>query len=143
MDFLKKNWVKLTLALVSLVGLILAIILLTDIPSGAPFMAIAYIIGYMVFFLGMLCYFIAKMMNYDKVAAGILLLFGFLTTLFFVLTLIEVSGDEFSHRIITFPIIIQLLAFGLFPLIRGINEFCMEVCGMGKEEPKSRAKAAE
>ena len=123
MEFLKKNWVKITLNMLAMVGLILAIINLVDIMrlDGPGFMDKAQYIAFFLFFLGAMIYFVARMFNFNMIASWTILATGLLVTLFFILALVR-AGEFNIGNLHMFPLVMQMIALGLMPLVWGINE---------------------
>ncbi|MCL2586972.1 MAG: hypothetical protein FWE31_01895 [Firmicutes bacterium] len=122
MEFLRKNWVKLALITLSLAGLILAIVYLVDISDlGVGFMDMTPQIAYLLFFAGVLATLVAMMLNYRMIAAYILKATGLLVTIFFILAMVNFDGGRLTH----IPLAMQMIAFGLFPLVWGAK-LCMK-----------------
>jgi len=119
MGFLKKNWLNLTLAILSIVGAIFVVVVLSDAPSGIPFMATAGTLSWLVFFGGMAAFFLLRMfISKNFIPALVLLITGAVVTVLSFMFMIEVSG---THRFFTLPTFFPLFAIGLFPLFFGIG----------------------
>jgi len=134
MDFCKNNWAKIAIAVLSLTGLILMLVnifTIGDSTIGNPsFMNFAIYIGIAMFFAGILAYLICTMFGVCKCArAWILIATGLIVSLFITFTLIrEISNyrdaaiNLIPLRFTLFPIIVQLIVFGLFPFTWGIKQ---------------------
>ena len=133
MEFLTRNWVKLLLITLSVVGLVLAIINIADVMrlDGTNFMDKAKYFAWMFFFLGMIIVLIAKLFNWRYFASLMMLITGILVTIFFILTLVR-AGDVGAGRLVIFPLVNQLLVLGILPLIWGTNKVCMYWCDTEK-----------
>lgn len=126
MDFARKNWLALTLAILSFVGLILSIVWLAE--AGGDFMLMTTMIAWMLFFLGMFVFFLKKMFMQDKKAkcfAWTLLLTGLLVTIFAFIGMIDaidmVSGAPSPYGVLmVVPRVLPIIALGLFPLFFGL-----------------------
>ena len=73
MDFLKKNWAKIVLAALSLGGAILMMIPLFTAPEF-KFFGACQILGIVLFFVGMVAYYILKMFDGLKLTRAIVLI---------------------------------------------------------------------
>jgi len=150
MEFLKRNWAALTLAIVSAVGLLLAILALAlngDILGDLDFGAYSAVIGIMLFFLGMCAYFVCKMLGVcGRVRAIILIVTGVLAAVFTFITVIEIatvysdvpsalrpSGVR-SFLMLQWILVLALtFVMGVFPIVKGIKK----LCGSCKKKDKS------
>jgi len=143
--FLKKNWLVLSVATLTLFGFILSVVL---VASGGvlysefqtSFMGAGVGIGYTVFFLGVTIYLVLGLCGLSKKIRGwFILATGALTTLFMLFGLIHaIDNWEDTYRLANFlvstpavesswakfvivPVVFQLIVFGLFPLLFGIQ----------------------
>ena len=142
--FIKKNWLVLSIMILTTVGFILSIINVTTTgilhPAARPdFMGNAVSVAYMLFFLGITIYLTCGLLGLSKsVRAYVILATGLAVTVFMTIGLIHVIDnweDAFAFlrmqnnppiesewsRFIIFPVVIQLFVFGLFPLLFGLQ----------------------
>ena len=153
MEFLKRNWVALTMAVLSgvaLLMLIMALALNGDMLDYIGFMPIAWIVGLILFFAGMIAYFVVKMLGLcARVKAIILIATGALATIFIFLSLIEVwtMFSDLPSEFVTsemrqglmmewVPLFAIMIIAGLFPLIKGIKKLC---CSCKKKNEQAAA----
>jgi len=116
------------------VGLILAIINVADIArmGYVGFMDMTMYIAFMVFFIGMIATLVNKLLGYRTMAAWALLATGALTTLFFILALVR-AGEFSADNLHIFPLVMQMIVLGLFPLVWGANKVVMRLMGDKKD----------
>jgi len=142
MDFVKKNWANILMATLSLVGAIFAIVYLaalSDIFDGESnsFQMMSNAIGFMIFFLGLLAFFVCKMLPVSKkITAAILMATGLLASIFLIIFLAELAdstsdwpssmSSERNAQIM--PALVYLFAFGLLPLVAGAKMLCACFC---------------
>jgi len=108
-------------------------------PGSPDFMGSAMNIGYAVFFAGLLAFLVCQMLDVCRCIRGwVLITTGILVTTFMALGLAHVSANwvnAYQHvapfgqgplpydsrwaKFVIFPVIIQLIVFGLFPLVNG------------------------
>jgi len=94
MEFLKKNWSKLTIAVVALVGVILMIIPIF-MASKIEFIGACQTIGIILFFVGTAVYYLLKMGEHAKSAAKyVLLATGILVLVFMGIGLTGFKSDK-------------------------------------------------
>jgi hypothetical protein len=100
MEFLKKNWSKLVLAAISLVGAVLMLLPVFTTPaSELTFIGASQIIGLILFFLGILTYFILKMFDKTKLASKFTLLStGLLATIFLFVGLFGFTAKHYTKE---------------------------------------------
>jgi len=169
MDFLKKNWSKITIAtLMFLAGLVYIIALITSDAKKDIFKGDAASVAAIVFFWGMTAYLIAKMLDQDW-AKYVLLGTGVIGTIFAGALLVHsldalskipaavrpsmfewlvggmtTTGTGLNTRIVPLGHAFTFLViFGLVPLVRGINKVVKGCCGTEKKAsaaPKAAAK---
>ena len=139
MEFIKKNWVKLTVAtLLFLAGLVYLIYLCGTDMKIEVFKSSAFIIAGLVFFWGMTAYLIARMFDRSW-AKYILLATGVVSTIFAACGLVHVIDTFGKLKVSMFDYLATthaftlLVVFGLIPLIKGAKKCC--VC-----EKKEKAK---
>jgi len=128
--FLKKHWMSMTLALLSFIGAILSIVWIAEFGGMLTFMAITGTLAWMFFFIGMMVYFLCKILKFGKknTSSMILLGIGVLTTLFAFMNMIYAftqlpSEAGNAERIYLFvPIMFPLIVIGFFTLFRGLDE---------------------
>jgi len=140
MEFLKKNWAKITIAVLTfLAGLVYLIAFVQTTLAIRIFEYHAAWIAGIVFFWGVTAYLVCKMLDQDW-AKWVLLGTGLVGTVFSVAYLIyalDTTGDffttlGFSHAF-TF-----LVVFGLIPLVKGIKKVVKCCC----EEKAQKATPA-
>ena len=156
MEFLKKNWGKLTIAILSLIGFILMLIATISLADLAPkfkFASACQYLGPMIFFLGIAVYYACKMLDQKSIAKWVLLGTGAVVTLLLVIgmfgDLTLYGGKVFDGfkkpygsfklgSILAFPYLGQLIVFGLMPLVKGIAQVVH--CDSQKSKPAAAAK---
>ena len=129
MDFMKKNWAKCIIKVLTFLAGLFYLIALIQAPGTASiFKGHALAIAGILFFWGVTAYLICKMLNQDW-AKWVLLCTGILGTVFAMASLIHVA-DIYSNitAIPTFtwfaPQFAFLVIFGLIPLVKGIAKVC-------------------
>ena len=125
MEFLRKQWTKIILIVLSLAGLVLMLINIFTMGTQditPTFMAQTIYIGYITFFIGTIGFMVCRMLDFvvsRTVCAWILAATGLVTTVFMTLALIH--AIDLGGRFVIFPVVAQLVVFGLFPLLVGVN----------------------
>jgi len=150
MDFLKRNWANLILLGLSFTGFLLMLIYLFSVGNLHPrfrpdFMGLTQVIAFTVFFCGVMVIMVMKIFGIKKSIRGWTLLgVGIFVTMFMCLATanaangwngvdgpfrsIGVDGvnlvpvEDGWLRFVLFPLIVQLFAFGLFPLVWGTKQ---------------------
>ncbi|MCL2586975.1 MAG: hypothetical protein FWE31_01910 [Firmicutes bacterium] len=138
MAFLKKNWAQLILVALCIAGVILAIVLLArsgelnGTSFAMPFGALSLWVGYILLFCGVGLMLVLRMTKLSNgYAHALLVLTGLLVTVFMIVAMADVIGNwerafaahpqmtsDWSILAIA-PVVIQLIVFGLFPLVIG------------------------
>jgi len=125
MEFLKKNCKLVTLSVLGLIGFVFATVLFFDIAGDASFMAMTPVLGFMLFFGGMVEACVSKMLGKDKYSAFTRIGVGALVTLMFLLSIIHII-DTIPSTFFRFTMIIEpimlMIALGLVPLTIGITK---------------------
>ncbi len=139
MDFIRKNWSRLSLAFLFFLGGVIAVVAwvnnssdITDVKWLNNFYNIALLISTIVFFFGMVGVTIVKSMeNSKKVVSAIYMCVGGLVTVL-LLVLIVVAGVNNSDLVLIYgdkalvtlyQLWVPFLVFGLQPLIKGVTRF--------------------
>ena len=141
MDFISKNWSRLSLAFLYFIGGVIAVIAWVNIPSDYAFTAIgwlnnfykvALIVSTIVYFFGMVGVTIMKTMQNSKKIVNILYMSvgGLITVLLMVLMIVASCNDSnliliFGNRAIAslYQLWVPIFVFGLHPLIKGVTRF--------------------
>lgn len=138
MDFIRKNWSRLSLALLFLLGGILGIIAMVNsdtfkmfnlLNGYQRFYAIAMVISAMVYFFGMMVVTILKCVAGKKMVSATYMIIGGIVTILEVVVLcvcvnaelISLSGTNSAE--VFFEFIVPLIVFGLYPLVKGTTRF--------------------
>lgn len=149
MEF-KKNWHKITAAVLLFIGAIFYFLPLLSIPAGSKFPYVCMLLAGLVFFLGSATYTLCKMLD-PQLSKWVLLSIGILGTVLMLINFIALlvsieSGMGFGlyyHGLgegLT-PAITGLLIFGLLPLVKGIKKVvCCKGCCEHKHETHSHAE---
>ncbi|MCL2570412.1 MAG: hypothetical protein FWE16_04365 [Firmicutes bacterium] len=145
MEFIKKNGAKIVIAAIALTGLVLMLIYLFSInqlPEAfqPDFMGLTMVIGYAIFFAGVVAVCVCSILNVCKCIRGwILLVVGVLVTTFMSLALADtiqnwehvyrpfgtpqhLPAEDTWAKFVIFPVVVQLFVFGLFPLVKGAKK---------------------
>ena len=143
MDFIRKNWSRLSLAFLYLIGAVIAVVAWVNNSgtiAGAnwveSFYNIALIISTAVFFLGMVAVtFVKSLQNSKKAVSIIYMVIGGVITLL-LLVLIIVASLNNSDLVLFFganavnsfyTLWVPFIVFGLQPLIKGVTRFVESV----------------
>ena len=135
MEFLKKNWAKCTIAVLTFLAGLFYLIAIFQAPSGVKlFEGLAEYIAGLVFFWGVTAFLVSKLLGQNW-AKWVLLGTGILGTTFAMAALIW-AADTYNF-LKTFTWLAQyfafLVIFGLIPLVKGIKKVC---CHCDKHEVK-------
>ena len=141
MDFISKNWSRLSLAFLYFIGGVIAVIAWVNIPSDYPFTAIgwlnsfykiALIISTIVYFFGMVGVTVMKsMQNSKKIVSMLYMCVGGLVTVLLLVMMIVASCNDgdliliFGNRAVDnfYRLWVPIFVFGLHPLIKGVTRF--------------------
>lgn len=139
MDFIRKNWSRLSLAFLYFIGGVFAIIAwanfgsrITDGSWLYDFYYISLLISTMVFFFGMVGVTIVKSMQNSKkvVSALYMVVGGIITVLLLVLIIVAGVNDSELASIAGrgamasfYQLWVPFIVFGLHPLIKGVTRF--------------------
>ncbi|MBO4823181.1 MAG: hypothetical protein J5580_01270 [Clostridia bacterium] len=139
MDFIRKNWSRLSLAFLYFIGGVFAIIAwvnfgsrITDGSWLYDFYYIVLLISTMVFFFGMVGVTIVKSMQNSKklVSALYMIVGGIITVLLLVLIIVAGVNDSELASIAGrgamasfYQLWVPFFVFGLHPLIKGVTRF--------------------
>lgn len=139
MDFIRKNWSRLSLAFIYLIGLVIAVVAWVnnwDLISGTEgidmFFMLSVFISTIMFFLGMVCVNVVKAIcNSKKAVSAIYMVVGSIITVLLVV-LIIVAGNQ-GHELVSFVgdyavtslyyLWVPFIVFGLYPLVKGATRF--------------------
>ena len=155
MEFIKTHWSRLSIALLFLIGGALAIVFYIDEfailgktaaelglteseATGQKLFVLLPFVSALIYFFGMLAVMIFKTLG-KKCVGTIYSIVGALVTLFYVVTLCmpwAFGMDATTYWMVVVP----LLVFGLYPLIKGITKF-VEADYAPKAAPAPVAKA--
>ena len=127
--FCKKNWMSLTYLSLSLIGLILAIVWLAEVGSHLTFMYMTATLTWLIFFIGTIAYFIAKMFFKKKctpphimlVTGALVTIFGFIN-LVYAITRLTPETPSVAGVYMVIPTVFPLIVIGIFTLLRGVAE---------------------
>lgn len=139
MDFIRKNWSRLSLALLFFIGGVIAVIAWINNPGRitegdwlSAFYNTALLIATIVFFFGMVGITIVKSMeNSKKIVSIIYMAMGGVVTVL-LLVLITVAACNNANYVLfigdfatvsLYQLWIPLIVFGLYPFIKGITRF--------------------
>lgn len=140
MDFIRKNWSRLSLALLYLIGGVIAVVAWVNNPFGIvikgqgvySFFNIAVLISTILYFFGMVAITIVKSLTHSKkIVSAIYMAVGGIITVLLVVLLAVGSFNEFELVSIAgnaalysfYLYYIPLIIFGLYPLIKGVTRF--------------------
>lgn len=136
MDFIRKHWSRLSLALLFLLGGILGIVAFvsSDIFTGrdtvTKFFNIALLVSTMLYFFGMACVTVLKTVAGKKAVSVTYMVFGAIVSILEIVVLcVCMSYPNLTSLIganavnVFFMFIVPTLVFGFFPLIKGITRF--------------------
>ncbi|MBS7401442.1 MAG: hypothetical protein KIG16_02920 [Eubacteriales bacterium] len=138
MDFIRKNWSRLSLAFLYFLGGVLAIVAwanygsrITDGTWLSDFYNIALLVSTMLFFFGMVGVTVVKTMQSKKVVSALYMIVGGIITLLLIVFVIVdgVNGGEFTAldglwaRASFYQLWVPFFIFGLHPLIKGVTRF--------------------
>ena len=136
MDFIRKNWSRLSLALLFLLGGILGIVafvnsdLFTGVSNIQKFYNIALLVSTMVYFFGMACVTVLKAVAGKKAVSLTYMVFGAIVSILEIVVLCVCMNYPYltsllgSNAIaVFFEFIVPTLVFGFYPLIKGITRF--------------------
>ena len=138
MDFIRKNWSRLSLAFLFFIGGVIAVV--ARINSGRiadgnwvdAFYNTALLISTLVFFFGMVAVTVIKSMeNSKKIVSIVYMTMGSIISLLLVVLIVVASSN--SNDVVLFvgdgaveslyQLWVPFLVFGLYPLIKGITRF--------------------
>ena len=170
MDFIRKNWSRLSLALLFLIAGVFAIVAwVTDsvylfeyVESGA-FFKVAILISTIAFFFGMVAVCLAKSFPNSKKAVSIIyMVMGAVSTIILLVYVCVAANQEpdmvtisgVYSSVIFYMLWVPLFVFGLHPLIKGVTRFvetttvpakatvAQPTAEVAAEAPKAPAKKA-
>jgi len=137
MKFVRKNWAQMLLIAICVLGFVFSVVLLarsgdlSDTRFALPFGVISQWIGFAIFFFGVGVYLTLRLLKVNAyISHGTLVMTGLLVTIFMIVATVNVSAnwtDLFGDYqnipnvcvLVVFPIVIQMLVLGLFPLVIG------------------------
>lgn len=136
MDFIRKNWSRLSLALLFLLGGILGIVafvstdFLTGISNIQKFYNIALLVSTMLYFFGMACVTVLKAVAGKKAVSITYMVFGAIISVLEIVVLCVCMNYPYLTSLVGvnaiavfFEFIVPTLVFGFYPLIKGITRF--------------------
>ena len=136
MDFIRKNWSRLSLALLFLLGGILGIVafvsndFLTGYTAVQKFYNIALLVSTMLYFFGMACVTVLKTVAGKKAVSITYMVFGAVISVLEIVVLCvcmkypALTSLVGAYAIdVFFEFIVPTLVFGFYPLIKGITRF--------------------
>lgn len=161
MDFIRKNWSRLSLALLYFIGGVMAIVAWVNYFAEASslldavhwiyrFEYIAVMIATLVFFFGTVAITIAKSLQNSKKAVSVIyMLMGTISTLILLVFVVLASFQEvdlflpvgLSAISTFFTIWVPFIVFGLHPLIKGVTRF-VEAVNVPAAAPVAQATPA-
>ncbi|MCL2755440.1 MAG: hypothetical protein FWE45_00085 [Firmicutes bacterium] len=133
-----KNIITMILLALSIVGAVFMIVALAvsgDLIIEPGFTGMAYLIGLLVFFVGMTVFFMLKLLNKaDAFHWLVLVVTGIVVTVFMFITAVDVlTTEQFAlvpdniHRATviygSFPIFGMMLIAGVMPIVFGLKQF--------------------
>ena len=139
MDFIRKNWSRLSLAFIYLIGLVIAVVAwvnnwdyIAETEGTYMFFMLSVFISTIMFFLGMVCVNVVKAIcNSKKAVSAIYMVVGSIITVLLVV-LIIVAGNQ-GHELVSFVgdyavtslyyLWVPFIVFGLYPLVKGATRF--------------------
>ena len=161
MDFIRKNWSRLSLAFLFLLGGIIAIVSwanYADVIALANGLGLYYVIALMtstfVFFFGMVAVTVLKSVtNSKKAVSFVYMVMGAISTILLLVYICIASAQEPSAVTFTgtaamplfYTIWVPLFVFGLYPLIKGVTRFVETTVVPAKavvEQPAAQPVAA-
>ena len=139
MDFIRKNWSRLSLAFIYLVGAVIAVVawvnnwnVITDNKGIEKFFYLSVFISTIVFFLGMITVNIVKAVSSSKkTVSAIYMVVGGLITVLLVVFIIVAGCQQYSAVLFTgsgaleslYLLWVPFFIFGLYPLVKGTTRF--------------------
>jgi len=151
MDFFKKNWSKLCIAVLAFLAGLVYVIALIQTNGANLFKAEAAWVTGIIFFFGVTAYLACKMLDQDW-AKYVLLATGVLATVFATIFLVWTIDNpfgilgttqlEFFANLAYYHAFTILVVFGLIPLIKGLKKIICCSCGCSGEKEKEEKKAA-
>lgn len=136
MDFIRKNWSRLSIALLFLLGGILGIVafansgLFKDADGVTMFYHIASLASVIVYFFGMVCIMILKSCTGKKAVSLAYMVIGAIVSILNIVVLFVCVDDANKISLIGtsavdvfFKFIVVTLVFGFYPLIKGVTRF--------------------
>ncbi len=139
MDFIRKNWSRLSLAFLYLIGGVIAVIawvinaksIFSSEDWLVQFNSIALLVSTIAFFFGMVAITIVKSLQSKKAVSVIYMVIGGIATLALLVYIIVAScqnadlvvfaGEEAQIRF--YMLWVPFIVFGLHPLIKGVTRF--------------------
>ena len=161
MDFIRKNWSRLSLALLFLLGGILGIVafvnteFLTGDNNVQKFFSIALLVSTMLYFFGMACVTVLKCLAGKKtVSITYMVIGGIISVLEIVVLCVCMRYPYYTSLVgpnassVFFEFVVPTLIFGFYPLIKGITRFIEAEqtpapAKMTTVQPTAAAKPAE
>ena len=158
MDFIRKNWSRLSLAFIYLIGLVIAVVAwvnnwdyIAETEGAYMFFMLSVFISTIMFFLGMVCVNVVKAIcNSKKAVSAIYMVVGGIITVLLVV-LIIVAGNQgfelasFTSSVAVFStylLWVPFIVFGLYPLVKGVTRFIEGVTVPAKAEVAQPAQPA-
>lgn len=136
MDFIRKNWSRLSLALLFLLGGILGIVafansdIFTGVNNITKFYNIALLVSTMLYFFGMACVTVLKAVAGKKAVSITYMVFGAIVSILEIVVLCVCMNEPnlisligVNAIVVFFTFIVPTLVFGFYPLIKGITRF--------------------
>lgn len=137
MDFIRKNWSRLSIALLFLLGGILGIVAFANSglfklanDAASTFYYIAMLTSVIVYFFGMVCVMILKSCAGKKAVSMAYMVMGAIVAILNLVVLFVCINDASKISLIGanavdvfFRFIVVTLVFGFYPLIKGITRF--------------------
>ena len=139
MDFIRKNWSRLSLAFIYLIGAVIAVVAwvnnwnyIADAEGIEKFFFISMFISTIMFFLGMVCICVVKAVSCSKKAvSAIYIAMGGLISALLMVFIVVASCQQYDMVLFTgdtavmslYFLWIPLIVFGLYPLVKGVTRF--------------------
>ena len=137
MDFIRKNWSRLSLALLFLLGGILGIVafvncdlITANMPGIQKFYNIALLVSTMLYYFGMACVTVLKAVASKKAVSITYMVFGAIISVLEIVVLCVCMNYPYLTSLVGvnavavfFQFIVPTLVFGFYPLIKGITRF--------------------
>ena len=139
MDFIRKNWSRLSLAFLYLIGGVIAVVAwvnnwdsITGSEGIEKFFYISVFISTIMFFFGMVCVTLVKaIVNSKKAVSAIYMVFGSVITILLMVFIIVASSQQYevvlfasANALESFYMLwVPFIVFGLYPLIKGATRF--------------------